>query len=125
MLCPLILWYIAARGTIGGPVMDAGFGLYGVLVILSALRTVHLARRRDPRHRLWGERLVILALASWLYRVHYGIWEILTGGAGSTAAFTGPFDVFQMFGFYLPYLPYLLIHSFLWQGRGGSGPRLA
>jgi hypothetical protein len=98
------LAYIWTRGTIGGPVMDAGFGLYGALMLLAGWRTVSLARRRDPRHPLWGERLVILALASWLYRVHYGLWEIATGGLGSRDDFTGTFDRVQVLAFFLPYL---------------------
>ncbi len=102
------LFYVGARGTIGGPIMDLGFGLYGVLMVFAALRTVQLARRRDPLHQIWAERLVILAMASWLYRVHYGIWEIATGGVGSTPTFTGPFDIIQVFAFYVPYL---LLHA--------------
>ena len=95
--------------------MDWGFGLYGGLMALAAVQTVRLARRRDPRHRLWAERLVILALASWLYRVHYGIWEIATGGAGSRPDFSGPFDLVQVFAFYLPYLA---IHAWIRRDRG-------
>ncbi|MEP1613385.1 MAG: DUF2306 domain-containing protein [Roseobacter sp.] len=98
------LLYIVTIGTIGGPVMDLGFGLYGVLMVVAPLRTVQLARRRDPRHRLWAERLIILVLASWLYRIHYGVWQLLTGGAGSSPDFSGPFDLVQVFAFYLPYL---------------------
>lgn len=108
------LWYIVAQGTIGGTVMDLGFGLYGVLMVWAAVATVHFARHRDQRHRLWAERLVILALASWLYRVHYGIWEIATGGIGSTPEFSGPFDLVQVFAFYLPYL---LMHHALRRHR--------
>jgi hypothetical protein len=115
-------WYIVARGTVGGPVMDVGFGLYGALMLLSVFRAVHLARARDPRHRLWAERLVILVLGSWIYRVHYGLWEIATGGIGSREDFTGPFDLVQVFAFYLPYV---LIHAWWWQRRPAAQARLA
>ena len=108
------LGYIALFGTIGGTFMNAGFALYGVLMLLSAGMTVRYAMRRDPRHRLWAERLVILALASWLYRVHYGIWELTTGGIGTRPDFSGLFDQVQVFAFYLPYL---LIHAWFWQLR--------
>lgn len=108
------LWYIALQGTIGGPVMDLGFGLYGVLMVIAAFAAVYYARRRDPKHRLWAERLVILAMASWLYRVHYGLWEIMTGGAGSRPDFSGVFDLVQVFAFYLPYL---FLHRLLWSRR--------
>lgn len=115
------LGYIALHGTIGGALMDIGFGLYGGLMLLSAGMTVRYAVRRDPRHRLWAERLVILALASWLYRVHYGIWEIATGGIGTRPDFSGLFDQVQVFAFYLPYLA---IHAWLWQSRTAVHQRL-
>jgi len=108
------LGYIALFGTIGGTLMNAGFALYGVLMLLSAGMTVRYAIRSDPRHRLWAERLVILDLASWLYRVHYGIWEVTTGGIGTRPDFSGLFDQVQVFAFYLPYL---LIHAWFWQLR--------
>jgi hypothetical protein len=116
------LYYIATVGTIGGAVMDAGFALYGALMLVSVIMTVHLAQKRDPRHRLWAERLVILAMASWLYRVHYGIWEVATGGAGSQPDFRGLFDQIQVFAFYVPYL---IVHSWLWQGRQVARMRLS
>lgn len=97
-------FYILRAGTIGGWWMDAGFGFYGILMILSAYKTWLCARRRDPMHSVWAVRLIILALASWLYRVHYGLWELATGGLGTTDEFSGPFDQVQVFGFYLPYL---------------------
>ena len=107
------LFYIGAMGTIGGIWMSLGFSLYGVLMLWTVVRTVGLARCRDPHHQPWAERLVILALASWLYRVHYGIWEILTGGAGTSPDFSGPFDRAQVFAFYVPYL---LVHAW-WRAR--------
>ncbi|WP_227271711.1 DUF2306 domain-containing protein [Roseobacter weihaiensis] len=113
------LYYIAMQGTIGGPVMDLGFGLYGALMLFGAFKTVQLARIRHPDHRLWAERLVILALASWLYRVHYGLWEITTGGIGSRPDFSGPFDLVQVFAFYLPYLA---LHAWVWHRRARRYP---
>lgn len=116
------LAYIALHSTIGGAWMSAGFGLYGVLMLACVVMTVHYAKRRDPRHRLWAERLVILALASWLYRVHYGIWQIATGGVATQPDFSGLFDQAQVFAFYLPYL---LIHGWIWHARSGAQQRLA
>ncbi|MDB2407303.1 DUF2306 domain-containing protein [Jannaschia sp.] len=99
------LIYIARQGTIGGPAMSAGFALYGLLLAMAAVQTVRFARGRDiARHRRWGLRLMWLAIASWLYRVQYGLWYAATGGAGSTPAFDGPFDHFMFIGFYLPQL---------------------
>ncbi|MFZ5963076.1 DUF2306 domain-containing protein [Thalassococcus sp. BH17M4-6] len=97
--------FIVTRGTIGGAPMDAGFLLYGLLMIAAALQTIRFARARDfMRHRTWALRLFVLAIGSWIYRVHYGLWYLATDGAGSNKAFTGPFDLVQNVAFYLPYL---------------------
>lgn len=99
------LLYIALRGTIGGFWMDAGFTLYGVLLVLSATQAIRFARAgRYGAHRRWALRLFVLAMGSWLYRVHYGIWYALTGGVASTPTFEGTFDLVQNVAFYLPYL---------------------
>lgn len=98
------LVYILWQGTIGGWAMNIGFGIYGALVIGAAVQTVKLARQRNPSHREWALRLVVLALGSWLYRIHYGVWYLLTDGACSRPDFSGGFDLIQNFAFYLPYL---------------------
>lgn len=106
------LIYIALRGTVGGPIMDLGFGLYGAAVLLSAFQAVRWARRRDlRRHRAWALRLCVLALASFLYRVHYGLWYLVTDGIASQPDFLGAFDLVQNFAFYVPYL--LLVELYL------------
>ncbi|ETX15449.1 hypothetical protein OCH239_16645 [Roseivivax halodurans JCM 10272] len=99
------LLYIALRGTIGGPLMSAGFALYGALLLIAAANTAyHALDKNRPRHRAWALRLAVLALGSFLYRLHYWVWYAATGGAGSNEAFTGPFDVVNFIAFYLPYL---------------------
>jgi hypothetical protein len=99
------LAWIAGQGTVGGPPMSAGFALYGALMALAAGQTLRFARARAwARHRAWALRLVVLALASWLYRVHYTLWYLATGGAASNADFTGAFDRVQVLAFFLPYL---------------------
>ncbi|MEM8849765.1 MAG: DUF2306 domain-containing protein [Pseudomonadota bacterium] len=106
------LIYIATQGTIGGVGMNAGFTLYGLLLAAAATMTYRTARARNrAAHRRWGLRLVWLAIGSWLYRVQYGLWYALTGGAGSTEAFTGPFDQVMFVGFFLPHL--LLLELYL------------
>ena len=98
------LIYIAAQGTIGGPWMSFWFGLYGVLMIVAAANTVyHALDKNFTRHRRWALRLMVLAVASYLYRVHYGIWFATTGGIG-VDDFYGPFDRAMVWAFYLPYL---------------------
>ncbi|MEL6102945.1 MAG: DUF2306 domain-containing protein [Pseudomonadota bacterium] len=108
------LIYIGLNGTIGGPVMNVGFALYGVLLLLTAIQAPRFAMAGDyGRHRRWGLRLAILALGSWLYRVHYGLWFWLTQGWGVGSLLDGPFDRIQVFAFYLPYLVILEL-SFRW-----------
>ncbi|ETX30041.1 DUF2306 domain-containing protein [Roseivivax isoporae] len=99
------LGYIGLRGTIGGPLMSAGFALYGVLLLVAAANAVYHALDRNlAAHRAWALRLAVLAVGSFLYRLHYWVWYAATGGAGSTPDFTGPFDLANFVGFYLPYL---------------------
>ncbi|PUB18583.1 DUF2306 domain-containing protein [Yoonia sediminilitoris] len=99
------LIYIGLRGTIGGTAMNIGFALYGVLILIAATQTVRHARSgRISAHHDWALRLFWLALGSWLYRVHYGLWYLATGGLWSNPQFTGGFDLAQNIGFYVPYL---------------------
>jgi hypothetical protein len=99
------LTFIIVNGTIGGPVMNVGFAIYGVLMGTAAVQTVRHARaRRFERHRAWAVRLFALAIGSWLYRMDYGFWLLLADGAGHTATFRGAFDVVMAFFFYVPNL---------------------
>lgn len=99
------LWFIAHVGTLGGRLMDVGFTMYGALMLLASLKLCLRAWERDwAAHRQWALRLVVLALASWMFRVHYGLWYLLTGGWGSQPDLRGAFDQIQVFAFYLPYL---------------------
>lgn len=111
------LAFIMLVGTIGGPLMNVGFGIYGVLMLLAAWQAVRFARAGNiALHRIWALRFAVLALASWLYRLHYGLWYAVTDGLGSTPAFTGPFDQIQVFAFYVPYL--LLLE--VWRRRSAE-----
>lgn len=115
------LAFVAVRGTVGGPWMDAGFGLYGVLVLGAAAGTVrHALARRLDLHRAWAIRLYALAIGSWLYRMDYGFWLLLTDGFGTAAGFRGPFDYFMDFAFYLPNL--LVAEIFLRAPQDRLGP---
>ncbi|UWQ55598.1 DUF2306 domain-containing protein [Leisingera caerulea] len=99
------LAFTAWQGTIGGWPMDAGFAVYGLLLLAAAIQTARLARQgQTVRHRRWALRLLVLAMGSWLYRVQYGLWVLATGGAASNPQFTGGFDLFMTAGFYLPWL---------------------
>lgn len=105
------LVYIAVRGTIGGTLMNVGLSLYGVSLMVAAAMTVCHARRHDTQHdRQWALRLFVLAIASWLYRVHYGLWHAVTGGWACEKNFSGLFDRIQNFAFYIPYLIALEIY---------------
>lgn len=99
------LAFIAVKGTIGGLVMDIGFALYGILMFSSAIGTYKYAvARQIDRHRRWALRLYALAIGSWLYRMDYGFWILLTDGLGHAHSFSGPFDKVMAFFFYLPNL---------------------
>jgi len=109
------LGFIVAKGTVGGIVMDLGFGLYGLLMVVAAAQTYRYARGRHVvQHQAWALRLFALAVGSWLYRMDYGFWLLLTGGAGHTEDFRGPFDQVMSFFFYLPNL--LVVEAYL-RGR--------
>jgi hypothetical protein len=98
------LTFIVAKGTIGGATMDVGFGIYGVLTAAAAIETYRHARvRRLDIHRAWAMRLFALAIGSWRYRMEYGFW-LLAGGVGHVNDFSGPFDKFMAFFFYVPNL---------------------
>ena len=99
------LVYIAVRGTIAGWLMDVGFALYGLLMLGAALQAFRFARKADfQRHREWALRLFVLIMGSLIFRLHYALWYLLTGGVASNEQLTGPFDQVQYFAFYLPYL---------------------
>lgn len=99
------LGFIVSKGTIGGAPMNAGFGLYGILMTVAALETYRHARsRRFEAHRAWAIRLFALAIGSWLYRMDYGFWLIAGHGIGHMSNFHGPFDVVMSFFFYVPNL---------------------
>lgn len=99
------LVYIAVRGTIAGPLMDLGFALYGILMLIAAIQALRFARRGQyRRHQAWALRLFVLVMGSLLFRLHYAIWYLLTDGLWSNDELTGPFDQIQYFAFYLPYL---------------------
>jgi hypothetical protein len=110
------LIFIADTGTLGGLAMNSGFGLYGALTMFAAVQTYRYARRRDiDTHRSWAIRLFALAIGSWLYRMEYGLWFLVTHKLGHTADFHGPFDAVMAFFFYVPNL--LIAEAYL---RGGS-----
>lgn len=114
------LVFIALKGTIGGTVMNVGFGLYGILTIICAIQTIRFARGgRMEEHRAWALRLFALAIGSWLYRMDYGFWIMLTGGAGHSRDFSGVFDMIMAFFFYVPNL---LVAEVFIRGRRDLSP---
>ncbi len=99
------LAFIGAKGTIGGPLMSLGFGVYGALMVLaSVMAYAHARAGRYEAHRAWAVRLFALTVGSWLYRMEYGFWFLLVGRAGHNSEFTGWFDAVMVFFFYLPNL---------------------
>lgn len=103
--------------------MDIGFTLYGVLTVLAAAQTIRHARAgRMEAHRVWALRLFALAIGSWLYRMDYGFWLMLTDGAGHTRDFRGPFDMLMAFFFYVPNL--LVVEAYVRARRRAAPPAL-
>ncbi|MBN3582505.1 DUF2306 domain-containing protein [Algoriphagus aestuarii] len=99
------LVFIFTKGTIGGLIMDIGFTGYGILTFTAAIATIYFARARNfDQHRAWAIRLFALAIGSWLYRMDYGFWFMVTDRLGHQSDFTGVFDYFMDFFFYLPNL---------------------
>ena len=99
------LGYIALRGTVGGTMMDAAFAGYGLCLLVAGTMALRAARAGDfARHRDWAARLFVLAIGSFLYRLHYALWYMATGGVASEPDFTGAFDIVTMWAFYVPYL---------------------
>jgi hypothetical protein len=99
------LAFIALKGTVGGTVMDIGFGLYGLLMLLAAVQTIRFGMaKKFSHHQAWAWRLYALAIGSWLYRMDYGLWLALTDWVGHTDGFDGWFDRIMAFFFYMPNL---------------------
>ncbi|WP_157216539.1 DUF2306 domain-containing protein [Flavisphingomonas formosensis] len=117
------LGFIVSKGTIGGPLMDVGFGLYGALMVLAAtLAYAHARAGRPERHRAWAIRLYALTVGSWLYRMEYGFWFLTAGKFGHTSHFTGWFDMVMVFFFYLPNLA--VAELFIQARHSGHGSTL-
>jgi uncharacterized membrane protein len=112
------LSFIVLKRTIGGPVMDVAFALYGACVLVCSVQTVRAARAKHfAVHREWALRIFVLAMGSWLYRMQYGVWFALMGDWGIGENFSGPFDYFQDFAFFVPYL--IGVEVFLrWERQG-------
>lgn len=109
------LTFIAVSGTLGGTVMNIGFGLYGLLMLISSVETYRHARAgRFEQHNLWSWRLYALAIGSWLYRMEYGFWFVAVGFVGTTKQFTGVVDWIMAFFFYVPNL---ILVEILWRAR--------
>lgn len=99
------LAFIVGHGTVGGTLMDIGFGFYGVLMLLSATLSYLYARSgRYNLHRAWAIRLFALTIGSWLYRIEYGAWFLLSGFFGSLAQWSDWFHALMVFFFYIPNL---------------------
>lgn len=118
--------YATQHGTTGGRYMDVSTTLYGILILWSAAQTLRFGLKRSwTRHRRWGMRLSVLVVASWLYRMHYVVWEAAFGMLWITPDMTGPFDVVQAWGFYLFYLALLEAYFFFWEDRRRGARRVA
>ncbi|MBS1664560.1 MAG: DUF2306 domain-containing protein [Bacteroidetes bacterium] len=115
--------FILKTGTIGGTVMNIGFGLYGLAMLIAAILTWrHAAAGRMELHRGWALRLYALAIGSWLYRMDYGFWLLLANGLGHQHDFHGPFDKVMAFFFYIPNL--LVAELFIRRNQQRPSPHI-
>ena len=115
------LLFIFIKGTIGGTVMNIGFSFYGILMFICGIETYrHAAAGRIGKHSAWAIRLYALAIGSWLYRMDYGFWIMLTDGLGHSKTFQGPFDNVMSFFFYIPNL--LVAELFIRSGSYKASP---
>lgn len=113
------LTFIAVSGTVGGTVMNIGFALYGILMLIATIETVRHARNKNfETHNEWSMRLYALAIGSWLYRMSYGFWFLMAGDLWRGENFTGPFDYFMDFAFYIPSL--ILVELIIRARKNGS-----
>jgi len=108
------IYYIIAEGCIGGFDMDVAFFMYGIAILVSAVQTWSHARQKSwEQHKLWSWRLYSMALASWLYRIEYGI---LLGPDAihplHELNFTGPMDKVMNWFFFVPNL---FVVEYIWR----------
>lgn len=112
------LVFMLILGAAGGITMLIGFGIYGILMMVTSVQTVRFAMlRRFDAHRAWAIRLYALALGSWLYRMGYGLAFQATGTKGMGINYNGPLDYFMDFAFFV--IP-LLIAEVVIKGRASS-----
>ncbi|MEM1123675.1 MAG: DUF2306 domain-containing protein [Bacteroidota bacterium] len=124
------LLYILLNGTIGGTVMNIAFAGYGLLMVVSAIKSGQYARNKQLKlHEEWSMRLFILAVGSWVYRLGYGMvlaqYPDITETIGEFAVyadFRGPFDYFMDFSFYL--LPLLGLEFYFKYAKKRAHPLL-
>ncbi|OED00717.1 DUF2306 domain-containing protein [Rhizobium sp. YK2] len=99
------LVFIVGQGTVGGTLMDVGFGLYGTLMVVTATMSyLHARSRRYHSHRAWAIRLFALTIDSWLYRIEYGAWFLMSRFSDYMTEFGDRFDAIMVFFFYVPNL---------------------
>ncbi|MEQ9315305.1 MAG: DUF2306 domain-containing protein, partial [Henriciella sp.] len=89
------------RGVIGGTFVAAGNTINAICILAFAAMTLRFAlKRRFADHQRWAMRLFIAASGVWFFRLGFGFWAGVTGGAmpGSEMDLTGPFDRFLGIG---------------------------
>lgn len=111
--------YVLVHGTTGGQPMNMAFSLYGIFLLIATYKTIQYAIKSNIiKHNEWALRLFILAMASWFYRVCYGVYFTFDPtGSGHQDDFHGIFDLIMNFGFFVP--PLLLLEGYLYLNRKG------
>lgn len=96
--------FILTRGSFS-PAASVAFGIWGAVMMTCAVMAYVNARaKRFDRHRAWAIRLFATVLGSWLFDVELQAWKGLTGGIGTSADNSGPFDLAMLYLFFVPNL---------------------
>ncbi len=117
------LTFIFTRGTVGGLVMDVGFGSYGILLLVCIVQAWRNAVARNiATHQRWAIRVFLMCTCSWMWRIDYTAWAFANNCknygeacAGHTSNFQGIFDDFMAFAFYI--VPMALLEMYFYFER--------
>ena len=97
------IFMVWTRGVIGGLFSIIAISINAILIIIFAIMTWRAAvARQMSKHRLWALRTFMVVNGVWFFRIGFGLWIFINGGApGSTENLDGPFDRFLAYADFL------------------------
>lgn len=117
------LYMVWTRGVLGGTINAIAISINAALIMGFAGMALKYALARNIKiHRRWALRMFLAVSGVWFFRVGFGLWIFLNGGARpwSTRSLDGPFDIFLAFACYL--LPLAVLEIYL-RTQDRAGPR--